>query len=157
MLTHRQICSILFGLAGVSLATSALAQSEGQSPSYYDTAGPSYHQAASQVAVPIISSGSRKVFLVDSESAPPVVVRTNPSPTPVDKSETHGRHPTSSDSLPPNMDRGVKDLEAGMNDLRQYTGDMAAHIQKKGIRGFLAVPPDIKDQGQAVGKKIGGG
>lgn len=55
------------------------------------------------------------------------------------------------------MDRGVKDLEAGMNDLRQYTGDMAAHIQKKGIRGFLAVPPDIKDQGQAVGKKIGGG
>ena len=48
-------------------------------------------------------------------------------------------------------------LEAGMDDLQAYTAVMAAHIQWNGMRGFLAVPPEIKDQGVAVGRKIGGG
>ena len=59
--------------------------------------------------------------------------------------------------LPANMERGVKDLEAGMDDLRQYTGAMTAHIRRNGIRGFLAVPSDIKDQGRAVGRTLGAG
>lgn len=59
--------------------------------------------------------------------------------------------------LPPNMDRGVRDLEAGMEDLQAYTAVMAAHVQRNGMRGFLTVPPEIKDQGVAVGRKIGGG
>lgn len=59
--------------------------------------------------------------------------------------------------LPPNMDKGVRDLEVGMDELRAYTGEMAAHIQQNGLRGFLAVPPEIKDKGAAVGRRIGSG
>ena len=44
-----------------------------------------------------------------------------------------------------------------MDDLRSYTSVMAAHVQQNGMRGFLAIPQEIKDQGQAIGRKIGGG
>lgn len=60
-------------------------------------------------------------------------------------------------ALPPNMERGVKDIEEGMDDLRRYTATMAKHIQANGLRGFLAVPGDIKDQGAVVGRRIGSG
>ncbi len=55
------------------------------------------------------------------------------------------------------MERGVRDLEAGMDDLRVYTGEMAVHIQRNGLRGFLAVPPEIKQKGNTIGKQIGNG
>lgn len=55
------------------------------------------------------------------------------------------------------MEKGVKDLESGMEDLQKYTAVMANHIQQNGLRGFLAVPPEIRDQGVAVGRKIGNG
>ncbi len=55
------------------------------------------------------------------------------------------------------MEKGVKDLEAGMEDLQRYTATMAAHIQKNGMRGFLALPADLKEQGRVIGRSLGGG
>ncbi len=65
--------------------------------------------------------------------------------------------PNDSVSLPPGMEKGVSDLEAGLGELQLYSGTMAAHLKRTGIRGFLAVPPSIKEEGQAVGRKLGGG
>lgn len=62
-----------------------------------------------------------------------------------------------SGNLPPGIDRGVTDLEAGLLDLRGYSIDMAAHIKKNGLRGFMYVTPELKSEGQNIGKKIGGG
>lgn len=60
-------------------------------------------------------------------------------------------------ALPRNMERGVRDLESGLEDVGQYTGEMAAHLQKNGLRGYLAVPPELKEKGRAIGRKVGGG
>jgi hypothetical protein len=60
-------------------------------------------------------------------------------------------------ALPARMEKGVKDLEAGMEDLQRYTATMAAHIQKNGMRGFLALPADLKEQGRVIGRSLGGG
>ncbi len=59
--------------------------------------------------------------------------------------------------MPANMERGIKDLEAGMEDVQRYTATMAAHVQKIGLRGFLALPADIKEQGRVIGRTLGGG
>lgn len=60
-------------------------------------------------------------------------------------------------ALPPNMERGIRDLEAGLEDVSAYTGEMAAHLQKNGLRGYLAVPPELRDKGRSVGRKVGNG
>lgn len=142
---------IPFLLAAIGSSASAVAWSETQS--YYDYEGPTVRTAPIPPAAP---AGRRKSFLVDgdagSESVPPRTVgKGNHDGAAV----TAGQGPRS--SLPPNMDRGVHDLEAGMDDLRAYTAEMAAHVQQNGVRGFLAIPTDIRDQGIAVGRKIGGG
>ena len=42
-------------------------------------------------------------------------------------------------------------------DVQRYTATMAAHVQKNGLRGFLALPADIKEQGRVIGRTLGGG
>jgi len=74
-------------------------------------------------------------------------------------SDTHGRsavsHPTV--TLPPNMERGIRELEEGVGELPDYTSAMSKHVQQNGLRGFLAVTPELKAQGQSLGGRMGGG
>ena len=119
--------------------------------SYYDYDGPAVRSSRSApTAAPVVP---RRSLLVDRDAGP--------APRPDGKSVQYGSSAIagqgSQPTLPPNMERGVHDLEAGMDDLRTYTAVMAAHVQQNGMRGFLAIPPDIRDQGLAVGRKIGGG
>lgn len=121
--------------------------------SYYDYEGPGGRM--SRPAPAAAPAGPRKSFVVEGESG-----TTLQSARPIGKNTQDGAVTTGQSAqpaLPPNMDRGVKDLESGMEDLRAYTAVMAAHVQQNGMRGFLAVPSDIRDQGLAVGRKIGGG
>ncbi len=59
--------------------------------------------------------------------------------------------------LPSGIDTGVSNLESGLLSLRGYTTEMGSHIQKNGLKGFLYLTPELKNEGQQVGKKIGGG
>lgn len=68
-----------------------------------------------------------------------------------------GESMTSFQSLPAGMERGLQDVEAGIEELRSYSSIMADHIQRNGLRGFIDVPPAIRQQGNAIGKRIGGG
>ena len=143
---------IPFLLAAIGSSASALAGTDSQS--YYDYEGPAVR--TTRPAPAAAPAGPRKSFVVEGEAgSAPQPVR------PTCKSNQDGGAVTAGQSaqpsLPPNMDRGVKDLEAGMDDLRAYTAVMAAHVQQNGMRGFLAITPDIRDQGLAVGRKIGGG
>lgn len=60
-------------------------------------------------------------------------------------------------ALPPNMERGVRELEVGVEEVGAYTGEMGAHLQKNGLRGFLAVPPELQEKGRAIGRRVGSG
>lgn len=146
---------VLLGIFGMAVSTTATAAGDAPLPSYFDT-GEQVAPRATRTQMPPRTTAPGKVFVIDSDASSGPVIRTGAQQT---KDET-GSLPAGTVNqvpLPPNMDRGVKDLEAGMDDLRRYTGVMAAHIQQNGMRGFLAVPTDVKDQGQAVGRKIGGG
>lgn len=68
-----------------------------------------------------------------------------------------GQSRSDGSSLPPGMERGVRDLEAGMEEVGAYTSEMAVHIQKHGLRGYLAVPPELKEKGRAIGRRVGSG
>lgn len=74
-------------------------------------------------------------------------------------SDTHDRsavsHPTV--TLPPNMERGVRELEESVGELPGYTSAMSKHVQQNGLRGFLAVTPELKAQGQSLGGRMGEG
>ena len=59
--------------------------------------------------------------------------------------------------LPTGIDTGVSNLESGLLHLRGYTTDMSSHIQKNGLKGFMYLTPELKTEGQQVGKQIGGG
>lgn len=80
----------------------------------------------------------------------------------IDGDGTVSEHGTSSSidglpALPANMDRGIRDLEAGMDQVQLYTARMASHIRANGLRGFLALPQEIRDQGEMIGRRIGRG
>ena len=143
---RRQI-SIL--LAALGMPVMGMAETSG-APSYYEYESP----AAPRVSAPQdrLTSQKRKSYVVEGDAGKQSGFRVgvNDSGRP---SPQAGQQP----ALPVNMERGVKDLELGMDELRAYTAVMAAHIQQNGLRGFLAIPPDIRDQGAAVGKRIGGG
>ena len=144
----------LIPLMLAAIGTSAFA-ADSVSQNYYDYEAPIVRAPHSQSVES--SPSRRKAFVVDSDSIPAnagprQAVRAGQD-EPNQQVSGHMTQP----ALPPNMDRGVRDLEAGMDDLRSYTSVMAAHVQQNGMRGFLAIPQEIKDQGQAVGRKIGGG
>lgn len=140
-------------LLATVLVSGTAAAGDGSLQNYYDVApAPTPH-----VARPAQSPSSlapRKQFIIDGAErthipSPGTTGQTQPAATPSGS--------TSQVALPPNMERGVKDLEVGMEDLHKYTAVMATHIQQNGLRGFLAIPPEIRDQGVAVGRKIGNG
>ena len=143
----------LIPLMLAAIGTSAFA-ADSVSQNYYDYEAPIVRAPHSQSVES--SPSRRKAFVVDSDSIPAnagprQAVRAGQD-EPNQQVSGHMTQP----ALLPNMDRGVRDLEAGMDDLRSYTSVMAAHAQQNGMRGFLAIPQEIKDQGQAVGRKIGG-
>lgn len=128
------------------------AAAEGALPNYYDAAPPPTSYTRRPMANP--SPAPRKHFITDTESTSPAPAN-GASPQPHLAASSGGA--SAQPGLPPNMEKGVKDLETGMEDLQKYTAVMANHIQQNGLRGFLAVPPEIRDQGVAVGRKIGNG
>ena len=137
-----------------AIGSSAAAAPTVEAPNYYDYDGPAVRTHRQPPAA--TASGQRKSFVVEGDAGPMTQLPRAAAMTGQEDSvgiATQGTQPP----LPPNMDKGVHDLEAGMDDLQAYTAVMAAHIQRNGMRGFLAVPPEIKDQGVAVGRKIGGG
>lgn len=143
----------LIPLMLAAIGTSAFA-ADSVSQNYYDYEAPIVRAPHSQSVES--SPSRRKAFVVDSDSIPAnagprQAVRAGQD-EPNQQVSGHMTQP----ALLPNMDRGVRDLEAGMDDLRSYTSVMAAHAQQNGMRGFLAIPQEIKDQGQAIGRKIGG-
>ena len=84
----------------------------------------------------------------------------DPNPLVIDEIPRLSDNPESlqfAGNLPPGMERGVTDLEASLLSLRGYSVDMATHIKKNGLKGFLYVTPELKTEGQVIGKKIGGG
>lgn len=52
--------------------------------------------------------------------------------------------------------RAVTELEAGLDELKGYSVDMAAHIQKNGISGILEQPDSLTQRGRAIGTHLGG-
>lgn len=144
----------LIPLLLAAIGSSASAAPGPDSQSYYDYDGPAVRSSPrSQTVVP---PGAKRSLIVDGESSTSSQTSRASGRTGVEEGTTivaQGNQPP----LPPNMDKGVRDLESGMDDLRAYTSVMASHIQQNGMRGFLAVPPDIRDQGVAVGRKLGGG
>ncbi|TXT28329.1 MAG: hypothetical protein FD131_3194 [Rhodocyclaceae bacterium] len=146
---------VLLGILGMAASSTATAAGEAPMPSYFDTSE-QVEPRASRPQMPTRAAGTGKVFVIDSDASSGPVIRTGAQQT-MDETGSLPASTVNQVPLPQNMDRGVKDLEAGMDDLRRYTAVMAAHIQQNGMRGFLAVPTDVKDQGQAVGRKIGGG
>lgn len=142
-------------LWAAALLSGTAAAGESNLQNYYDVA-PATAQHAARPAPSSYTPTPRKQFIVDGAEgghvpSPGNVGRAQPAAT------ANGSTSTSQVALPPNMERGVKDLEVGMEDLHKYTGVMATHIQQNGLRGFLAIPPEIRDQGVAVGRKIGNG
>lgn len=146
---------VLLGILVMAASSSASAAGDAPMPSYFDT-GEQVAPRATRPQMPTRQDGRGKVFVIDSDASSGPVIRTGTQLT-MDETGPLPAGTVSQVPLPPNMERGVKDLEAGMDELRRYTAVMAAHIQQNGMRGFLAVPTDVKDQGQAVGRKIGGG
>jgi hypothetical protein len=144
----------LLCLIAVSLPAVLLAAGKAPMVNYYEYDAPSV--APPPTAIPQAKSNTKpRSFIVDGTGGPG---GDNSSSQPAGDSSV-GSTPADSAAvpLPPNMERGVKDLEAGMEDLQRYTATMAAHVQKNGIRGFLALPSDIKEQGRAIGRVLGGG
>lgn len=136
------------------VSISCFAASDGSPQNYYDYDGPSYRGA--RPMQPVAKGSPKRGLVVDGIGSGAGADR-HGGHFITDEAGSGVAQGSAQPALPPNMDRGVKDLEAGMEDLRAYTAVMAAHIQQNGLRGFLAIPPDIRDQGQAVGRKIGGG
>ncbi len=137
----------------LALSAGSVIAGELSQQSYYDASPVPAPYAPRPPAPPAQAATPRKVFTTDSESnAPSGAPTSSPPPTTANATPQSGQP-----ELPPNMERGVKDLETGMEELQKYTGVMATHIQQNGLRGFLAIPPAIRDQGIAVGRKIGNG
>ena len=144
----------LIPLLLAAIGSSASAAPGVDSQSYYDYEGPAVRSTPRSQAV--LPPGPKRSLIVDGGSSTPSHPSRATSRGGVEEGAmvaSQGNQPP----LPPNMDKGVRDLESGMDDLKTYTTVMAAHIQQNGMRGFLAVPPDIRDQGVAVGRKLGGG
>ena len=121
--------------------------------SYYD-AEPEYRVSYGAAAPAAFSPSQRprRILRVETESG------TTEAPVSyASDSRLSGRDASAPGVLPPRMEKGVQDLEAGLDELQKYTALMAAHVQKNGLRGFLAVPAEVKAQGTVVGHTIGGG
>lgn len=61
------------------------------------------------------------------------------------------------ETLPPRMEEGVQQLEQGVADVGEYSKRVAEHIAKEGLRGYLAMPQELKDDGKALGADVGSG
>lgn len=141
----------------VLLAAVSTSAAEGQSPNYYDDPVPEMSAPLRSPAPTPTPESPRKRFIVEGDDgdrpvSSPASAKQAAKPvtlgTPVSSSQV---------TLPSNMEQGVKDLDAAMESLGRYTGVVANHIQKNGIRGFLALPPEMKEQGTEVGRTIGSG
>lgn len=143
----------LIPLLLAAIGSSASAATGTDSQSYYDYDGPVVRSAPRSRAD--LPPGPKRSLIVEGDASTP----SHPSRATKSGGAEEGATVASQGNqpLPPNMDRGVRDLESGMDDLKAYTTVMAAHIQQNGMRGFLAVPPDVREQGVAVGRKLGGG
>ena len=143
----------LLCLIAVSQPAVLLAAGEAPTVNYYEYDAPSV--AHPPTSVPQAKSIVKPRSLVVEETGSSGGERRSPQPasnTSADSTSAGGTV-----SLPANMERGIKDLEAGMEDVQRYTATMAAHVQKNGLRGFLALPADIKEQGRVIGRTLGGG
>lgn len=123
-------------------------------PNYYTAERPAIASVPDRPVPQPISK--RKQFIVEGDS-PEDVRPQSSAKAAVPSEEGHSAPSAEHVQLPPNMERGIKELEAGVHNTQGYTVDMAAHLQKNGMRGFLAVPPELKNKGRNVGKQIGGG
>jgi hypothetical protein len=145
-------------LSLAALSIPAGAQAQGSSQDYYSFEPPASERRyrPSPVQEVETKAAEPKGFVTEYENAKPVAkgsMNRQSSDEAVSSDAASGGHV----SLPPNMEKGVKDLEVGMDELRVYTGAMTVHVQQNGLRGFLAVTPELKKQGSAVGHRIGGG
>ena len=148
------------GALSMLMALPVVAMSQTAMPSYYDeqpgmpvSTARSVPVRAAPVAAPanvylaVGTSGQVEEGAGMPAGEAPRVPRPVSSGTPVQ----------SATALPPRAEQGVKDLEAGMESLARYTATVAAHVKREGLRGFLAVPNGMKEQGAAVGHQIGSG
>lgn len=63
----------------------------------------------------------------------------------------------SSVQLPPAMENGIKEIESGIIAAGSYSKEVANNIKTEGLRGFMAVSPEMKAEGRVIGEKIGTG
>ena len=147
-------------VCAVSPVGSVLAEGAGLS-NYYDAPSQQEPRRANISLQPSASVSAppqrSKVYIVDDADDPPsgrIVKQQHPdqdrNPHESLAGEGHGK-------LSSKMDRGIQDIEEGMDELKVYTGMMATHVQKNGLRGFMTLTPEIKAQGRALGQRIGGG
>ncbi len=92
-----------------------------------------------------LAHGNNMQYRVESESAS--MTDTKPAP------------PETRDGLSSHTAAGVKtavnELEAGLDDLKGYSIDMAAHLHRNGLQGFIDMPRPLTDQGTAIGHRLG--
>ena len=148
-----RILANLLCLIATSLPSVLLAAGEAPIVNYYEYDAPSV--AHPPTSVPQAKSiGKPRLLVVDETGSSGGESK---SSQPINATSAGSKSADDTVSLPPNMERGIKDLEAGMDDVQRYTATMAAHVQKNGLRGFLALPADIKEQGRVIGRTLGGG
>ena len=149
-----RILANLLCLIAVSQPAVLLAAGEAPIENYYEYDAPSVARPPTSVP-PAKSIGKPRSLVVDKTGSSGDESK---SSQPINDTSAGGTSAGGGTvSLPPNMERGIKDLEAGMDDVQRYTATMAAHVQKNGLRGFLALPADIKQQGRVIGRTLGGG
>lgn len=51
--------------------------------------------------------------------------------------------------------QAIRELEGGMRDLKEYSVEMATHLQQNGLEGFIDVPDALTQKGSAIGGRLG--
>lgn len=145
------------GVLSLLMVAPVVAMSQTALPSYYDESLVVQIPAARPVSARAASvSAPATVYLAVGnsgqveEGAPGSQTTRAPKPA-------ASASPVQPTVLPARAEQGVKDLEAGMESLARYTAAVAAHVKREGLRGFLAAPSEMKEQGSAVGHQIGSG
>jgi hypothetical protein len=143
-----------FFLVFCAMTGMAFAQTwqEAMPPGYYDD-NPVLHLNYSASRASYVPSTPGKVYLVELPAGENETVGIVPAGAPVKASEIGQPLP----ALLPDMEKGVVNLEKGTGDLKQYTIDMGLHLERNGIRGFLLIPQNLKEQGHAIGQTLGEG
>lgn len=154
--------------------------------SYFDTPAPAPRNNANVRVAPVFDPlGRQPAFrptpsamqastpVAPAASTPPVIHKTEPAALaahqlmvmaaqPDDAPDltdgmSHAPNVSSGVPLPPELDRGLADIETGMGQVTTYAASMARHIRRNGIRGFFNTPPEMNAQGRSIGQTIGRG